>query len=234
MANLNLLPDYYVKERLRYRVDMIFVVLFAIVMAALIVVGKRTQRDLNEAAAEHERVVSRFSETGVDVKEFFALQGQYNKLKKDLAAYEEIRQRVSPSYVLAFITQVCPESVSLKKLRIRRPSSGDAPASSATASYLEITMDGISEDEESIGTLVAEIRQHPLTKDVIWPLSRPVTLGDQTFRTFEMSFVMRTDEAAVQAVREATSENHESASQEVNAEETEDSRRHEARQENLL
>jgi hypothetical protein len=244
MANLNLLPDYYVKERLRYRVDMICVVLFAIVMAALIVVGKRTERSLEQVHAEHEQIVGQFKETGTEVKDFFALQSNLNKLKKDLNAYEEMRQRVSPSYVLAVIGQVCPETVSLSELQIhRRVAEGKTTAanlpnqkpsaSSKAAPYLQISMDGVAEGEEAIGAFVRGIREHPLTKDVNWPMSRSQTIDGETFRVFNMSFVIRTDEQTVRAVRKAMMQDNEAASPESSSGDAAESHRDDEMQESV-
>lgn len=213
MSNLNLLPDYYVKERFRYRMDMICVVLFAIVMAALIVVGKRTERNLDEIQAEYEKVTSSFSAAGEFVQSYMMKQGQRDRLGKDLLAYERMRQPVAVSYILGEITAACPEDVALNFVDIQHIEADSMPgrnlpgqkARSVTIpAHISVDINGVAEDVESILEFVNVVRSHPLVPDVVWPGGTERTLPDGTVvREFKISFKVSLDKASVAAAREA-------------------------------
>jgi hypothetical protein len=216
MSNLNLLPDYYVKERFRYRVDMICVVLFAIVMAAMIVVGKRTEKDLNEVRAVHERVTSRFEEAREFVEVFFAKQGDRNALQKRLSSLQDLRQAVGASYVLSILTTSAPPEVSLSRVSIVEPApvrvnpqnlppakggKTGPPPPPRVPEYLEVAVNGRATDTAPLNVFVQAVIANPLTEKVSSPYSRLSSHEDETFYEFNFDFRVRTDRKTVNKVR---------------------------------
>ncbi|NBB94190.1 MAG: hypothetical protein GVY16_00425 [Planctomycetes bacterium] len=221
MSNLNLLPDYYVKERFRYRIDMICVVLFAIVMAAMIVVGKRTEKDLNEVRKVHERVTSRFEEARDFVEVFFSKQADRNALQKRLASLQDLRQAVGASYILSLLTTSAPSDVSLSRVSIAEPAAvrpnqnnlapgkggqTGPPPPPRVPEYMEVTVKGRATDTAPLNVFVQALIANALTDKVSSPYSRLNTHEDETFYEFNFNFRVLTDRKTVNEVRSRSRE----------------------------
>jgi hypothetical protein len=215
MANLNLLPDYYVKERFRYRIDMICVMLFAVVMAGVIIIGKRTEHGLDEVKRTHEKVDGQFDVAAGFVKEFFAKQHQQASLRRELVRLERLRQPLGPSYVLAMITEACPEDVSLRYVRILQPGpvtetnpnlpkgkgAKSKPPKAKIPEYLDVEIQGRAEAESMANAFEAELQSHILTAKVNMPVLDSVMLDGKMVYSFRMSFQVETNSASLKEMR---------------------------------
>lgn len=188
MSTMNLLPDYYVKRRLRNRFDLVCVVLFAIVMAVMIGTDKYSSRQNRIIQAENIKVNAKFTEAANFLKnDFFQLQGCKGAMLKNAQAVAEKEERIPRSYILAVITNACPESLSLSELLLttREPTKQKnkrgrvvkrvkTGAKSAEAQedkpkpppIIEVKLQGVAKTDSVVTGLYSVLKFHPLVKKV--------------------------------------------------------------------
>ncbi|MCD4823562.1 MAG: hypothetical protein K8S55_03075 [Phycisphaerae bacterium] len=119
MSELNLLPESYVKERMRYRIDLLCVLLFAVIMGGLIVIERTTRGKLETAKKEYVETNARYTKAVNKTKTYFQLQSKRDKLLKQVEAAATVTQRIPRSYLLAIITNArSTNMLNLTKLNI--------------------------------------------------------------------------------------------------------------------
>lgn len=119
MSKINLLPEEYVKQRLQYRVDMLCVLLFGMVMISIMTAEAISSRKVQQVQTTHARLDARYQEVATFVKEFFVLQRDKKDLFKEAAIIEEMTDRIPRSYLLAMITNNCPDDITLTMIDIQ-------------------------------------------------------------------------------------------------------------------
>ena len=183
MSTMNLLPDYYVKKRYRSRVDMVCVVLFAIIMMVIIGAEFLSNSQSVKFQSEYAEVNKEFTGTANFLKNnFFQLQGQKQAMLKEAKATAEKEDRVPRSYVLAVVTNACPENVSLSEIIlkttdpnkqtgkkiVKRVKSG-AKAEKEKPKLplvIEVNVRGEAQNDSDFITLFSALKSHPLIKKI--------------------------------------------------------------------
>jgi len=204
MNNLNLLPESYVKQRFRHHVDLLCVVLFAIVMAGVIVTEMVSRRRFHEVQHTHTQVNTKFSGAAGFVNGYFTLQGQRNRLLRKAEIASAMEERIPRSYLLAVVTNarcgtVCLTAMDVDACEVRpdgaegdmgrKGKKGKTHKSSRKKReqkktkketpkrpdvIITIKLQGISETDEDIADFVEILRKSPLLKEVKWRYAKEV------------------------------------------------------------
>ena len=118
MNDLNLLPESYVKQRLRHRLDLLCVVLFAVVMGSIIITEMISRRRFQQIWLIHTQVGAKFSGAANFVNNFFMLQGTRNRLLREAETASAMEEHIPRSYLLAVVTNARCGTVCLTSMNI--------------------------------------------------------------------------------------------------------------------
>jgi Tfp pilus assembly protein PilN len=118
MLNINFVPDDYIQTSESRRTNLLYLVLFAVVMAALVgsfMTIKIRQRALN---AKETTVNAKLAQTQEAIKQFEELQKKRKAMMKTALTTTELLEPVPRSVLLASLTNNLPRGVSLLRLNI--------------------------------------------------------------------------------------------------------------------
>jgi hypothetical protein len=157
MPNINFVPDDYVQSNESRRANLMCLVLFSVVMAALggsFVTIKIRQR---ACGAEESLVNAKMARMQESIKKFEELQTKRKEMMKTALTTAELIEPVPRSVLLASLTNTLPIGVSLVKLDVRQsePSKGGPRGKSSKSKYETAQA---KKSEESTGRLSAEER----------------------------------------------------------------------------
>lgn len=209
MSQMNLLPEYYVKQRVRYRIDMICVVLFGMIMAGILYVGYRSRVRLEEEQGTHEEVTARYSKAAETIGDFFQLQNTHKKLLEEAQTASGMEVRIPRSYLLAMLTKACPEGLSLEAIDIgmvrpkvkiepaaggrgRRPARPATPPKTTKESdaYTTINIQGIAKESQLVYDFSRALMANPLVKDSQESQVEGLEINGKRYQQFRMSVTL--------------------------------------------
>lgn len=211
---MNLLPEEYVKQRLQYRVDMLCVLLFGLVMVSIMTAEAISSRQIRNTQVTHASVSARFSEAADFMNNFFVLQSRKTELLKEAEVIAAMTDRVPRSFLLAMVVNHCPGEVTLEEVDVSERVIEDKPPaaekkrkiSSKAAKEAEekkkkeakppktrivIEMKGFCEDFSTIATLLQAWKVSPLVESVNITKTSEKRTATVTMREFEMTVVFR-------------------------------------------
>ncbi len=137
MSNINFVPDDYVQSNESRRANLMCLVLFSVVMAALggsFVTIKFRQRT---CSTEESLVNARMAKMQESIKKFEELQTKRKEMMKTALTTAELIEPVPRSVLLASLTNTLPPGVSLVKLNViqKEPSNTGARDRSTRSRY---------------------------------------------------------------------------------------------------
>lgn len=214
MSKMNLLPQEYVKQRLQYRVDMLCVLLFGLVMVTIMTAEAISSRKVHEVQMTHAKLDARYREVAQFVNDFFVLQTDKRKLFKDAAIIAEMTDRVPRSFLLAMITNNCPKEVTLTRIliveeTIREPVDEDARKKARRKSdtsdkekkeeikppkvQLRIELKGLTPNIDLVGVMMQKyhVLSNPLVEQSELKNTRKTKTSEGQVNEFEISIMLK-------------------------------------------
>ena len=149
MSNINFVPDDYVQSNESRRANLMCLILFSVVMAALggsFVTIKIRQR---ACSAEESLVSAKMTRMQESIQKFEELQTKRKEMMRTALTTAELLEAVPRSVVLASLTNSLPAGVSLVKLELIQKEPKKAPRSSASRSKYEAAQASAGSDSES-------------------------------------------------------------------------------------
>ncbi|HUT47088.1 MAG TPA: PilN domain-containing protein [Sedimentisphaerales bacterium] len=135
MVNINFVPDDYTQSNESRRTNLIYLVLFAVVMIALgssFVSIKIRQR---ACYASEELINARMTEIKEAIKKFEELQTKKREMMKTALTTAELLEPVPRSILLASLTNNLPVGVSLSEVKLVQKQSKQNPTVAKTSKY---------------------------------------------------------------------------------------------------
>jgi hypothetical protein len=135
MVNINFVPDDYAQSNESRRTNLIYLVLFAVVMAALgssFVSIKIRQR---ACRTSEELVNARMTEIQEAIKQFEELQTKKREMMKTALTTAELLEPVPRSILLASLTNNLPTGVSLSEVNMIQKQSKQSTSVAKTSKY---------------------------------------------------------------------------------------------------
>jgi len=148
MVNINFVPDDYIESTESRRTNLMYLVLFAVVMAALggsFMTIKFRQQALN---ARERLVNSKLTQAAEAIAQFERLQERRKKMMKTALTTAELLEPVPRSVLLASLTNNLPAGVSLVKLDLVQEEPKQVAGAVRTTKYQK-TQAGISSSEQA-------------------------------------------------------------------------------------
>lgn len=222
MGNINFVPDDYVQGNESRRTNLVYLVLFAVVMTALggsFVAIKLRQR----ACSANEKLVNaRMAEIQEIINQFEQLQAKRREMMKTALTTAELLEPVPRSVLLASMTNNLPSGVSLVQLNLVQKQSkqksattpttvgskyqaaqektataqsNDEPHSENPEKLLEthIGIEGTAPSDLQVAEYIERLSVSSLLDNVALVESKECKIEDNTFRQFKLTAMLRKD-----------------------------------------
>lgn len=210
MANINFVPDDYVQSNESRRANLMCLVLFSVVIAALggaCVMIRIRQR---ACRAEEALVNAKMTRMQKAIAQFEHLQAKRKEMMKTALTTAELIEPVPRSILLASLTNNLPAGTSLVKLDLvqKEPPKTAHPRSSGQTKYqaaqaqsgagseaplspeklLETSMDieGVAPSDLQVAAYIERLAQSALLTNVALVESKETIVDENTFRRFKL------------------------------------------------
>jgi Tfp pilus assembly protein PilN len=214
MLNINFVPDDYVQNSESRRTNLIYLVLFLLVMSVLcgsFVSIKLRQRAF---AAREEEVNRRIAEAKGSLQQFEELQAKRKEMIKAALLAAELLEPVQRSVLLASLTNNLPAGVSLLQLELiqKEPrtkhlvppvgskyqqaqdknSAGDQEVSQEKMLETHINIEGIAPSDLQVAAYIEQLDKSLLLDNVALVESRERKVEDEAlFRQFKLTAMLK-------------------------------------------
>ncbi|UCE98895.1 MAG: PilN domain-containing protein [Planctomycetota bacterium] len=213
MLNINFVPDDYIQSNESRRTNLMYLVLFVIVMAALggsFVTIKIRQQALN---SKEETLSAKMAKAKEAIKQFEELQTKRKVMIKAALTTAELLEPVPRSVLLASLTNNLPTGVSLlhlnfiqkepKRINQTRVTNNyqAAQAKNATAGQLKIPreklletyidIEGIAPTDLQVAAYIEQLSSSTLLDNVALVESIEYEVEDTKFRRFKLTTTLR-------------------------------------------
>lgn len=183
MNDMNLLPEWYVRERMRNRADMFCVVLFGIVMAILMVDEYLGRRKLRDSREKYSIVKAEFETASKETEIFRADKIKRTHLLEEVKQTASGQQYFTPLLLMDLLSRCAKGSVRFDSTRMTTKWQviGGAPKPGGTVSRgtasaakvkpvpvraVSVQLDGTVGKEEELSRLELQLRKTELFSDV--------------------------------------------------------------------
>ena len=214
MANINFVPDDYVKSGESHRTNLMYLVLLAVVMAALggsFSIIKVRQR---ACSANEKRVDTRVAQVQQAIQQFEELQAKHAVMMKIAITTTELLEPVPRSVLLASLTNNLPAGTSLLELSLIQKAPAQKSQGRASSKYeaaqagneavqpavsreksLETHMNirGMAPSDLQVAAYIERLTTSSLLSNVALVESREYKVKDNTFRQFRLTAMLKKD-----------------------------------------
>lgn len=218
MININFVPDDYAQSNESRRTNIIYLVLFLVLMIAL--GGSFASIKIRQRAcyASEELINSRMTEVKESINQFEELQAQKRDMMKTAITTMELLEPVPRSILLASLTNNLPSGVSLSKVDLIQKQSKQMPAAAKTSKFqsaqgqgskqanqsqngapenpekwLETYIDigGLAPSDLQVASYIEQLSNSSLLDNVALVESKEFKIDDNTLRQFKLSAMLR-------------------------------------------
>jgi Tfp pilus assembly protein PilN len=215
MPNINFVPDDYIQSNESRRANLMCLILFSVVMAALggsFVTIKIRQR---ACAAEESLVNARMVKMEESIKQFEDLQSKRQDMMRTALTTAELLEPIPRSVLLASLTNTLPPGVSLIKLDLTqkqarsgaqpekapkptkyqaaqgKPAVGlDAKSSPEKGVSIQMDIEGIAPSDLQVAAYIEHLGGSILLEDVALVESKEKKIEDTAFRQFKLTAML--------------------------------------------
>ncbi len=216
MANINFVPDDYVQSNESRRTNMMYLVLFAVVMTALI--GSFTTIKIRQRACgvKEKLVNTKMSQIQKTIKQFEELQAKRGAMMKTALTTADLIEPVPRSVLLASLTNNLPGGVSLLKLGLVQKEPRQIGQTAPTSKYqatqkrktavseenssreklleTHIDIEGIAPSDLQVASYIEHLSSSNLLENVALVESKEHKIEDSTtFRRFKLTAILSKD-----------------------------------------
>lgn len=135
MANINFVPDDYVQNTESSRTNLLYLVLFGVVMIALCGSFMTIKIRQRACGVKEQLVNTKMTKIQEAIKKFEELQTKRGEMMRTALTTSQLIEPVPRSVLLASLTNNLPQGVSLLKLGLLQKESGRSPQSAPTSKY---------------------------------------------------------------------------------------------------
>jgi len=216
MLNINFVPDDYIASSESRRTNLIYLVLLAVVMAALGGSFATIRIRQRAFAAKEELVNTKIAQVQQAIKRFEQLQEKRKEMMKAALTTAQLLEPVPRSVLLASLTNSLPPGASLLRLHMVQKESKSAtvgppaPANKYQAAQADkaptqqenskeklletrIDIDGMAPSDLQVAAYIERLSSTSLLQSVALVESKEHKVQDATFRQFKLTAMLRPD-----------------------------------------
>jgi len=215
MLNINFVPDDYIQNSESHRTNLMYLVLFSVVMAALgglFITIKVRQRALN---SKEKLVNAKMTQAQEAIKQFEELQAKRKVMMKTALTTTELLEPVPRSVLLASLTNDLPGGVSLLRLNLVQKELKKTSHAALTNKYMKvqaekaaaavarvspekllethIDIEGIAPSDRHVASYIGRLGSSNLLENVALAESKEHKTKDMTLRQFKLTAMLRKD-----------------------------------------
>lgn len=214
MSNINFVPDDYIQSNESRRANLMCLILFSVVMAALggsFVTIKIRQR---ACRAEESLVNAKMTRLEQSIKQFEDLQSRRQEMMRTALTTAELLEPVPRSVLLASLTNSLPAGVSLSKLDLMQKedksrgsqnkapvnkyqaaqakagAGSEAPASVEKGYSVQMDIEGIAPSDLQVAAYIEHLGNSILLENVALIESKEKKVEDIAFRQFKLTAML--------------------------------------------
>jgi Tfp pilus assembly protein PilN len=213
MANINFVPDDYIQSNESRRANLMCLILFSVVIAAL--AGSFVTIRIRQRAcmADEEMVNARMARMEESIKKFEEIQARRKEMMRTALTTAELIEPIPRSVVLASLTNNLPPGVSLVKLdliqsqerarntqertpRTRyqasqgRPAEPESRASAERMLETRMSIEGIAPSDLQVAAYIEYLGNSILLENVALIESKERKMQDTAFRQFKLTAML--------------------------------------------
>jgi Tfp pilus assembly protein PilN len=212
MLNVNFVPDDYIKSSESRRTNLMYLVLFALVMAGLggtFVTIKISQRTIAE---KEEYLSTKAAKAQQAIEQFESLQARRKVMLKTALTTAELLEPVPRSVLLASLTNNLPAGVSLLKLNVIQKEPKRTSHAVPTNKYKEVQVkrtveqakesqeklletymdiEGVATSDVQVAQYIKQLSSSSLLDNVALVESKEHKIEETTFRQFKLTAMLR-------------------------------------------
>jgi len=215
MANINFVPDDYVQSNESRRTNLMYLVLFAVVMIALCGSFMTIKIRQRACSIKEKLVTTKMAKIQETIKQFEELQAKRGAMMRTALTTAELLEPVPRSVLLASLTNNLPAGVSLLKLSLvqkePRQTSRAAPTSKYQAAQAKkaaspedkvsrekllethIDIEGMAPSDLQVAAYIERLSNSSLLDNVALVESKEHKIEDSTFRRFKLTAMLGKD-----------------------------------------
>ena len=212
MLNINFVPDDYIQNNETRRTNLMYLVLFAVVMAGLGGAFMTIKVRQHALAAKEKMVNEKLTKAKAAIKQFEELQEKRKAIMKTALTTAELHEPIPKSILIASLTNNLPSGVSLLKLsleqkEIKNISRGAPPTkfeqAKANQAAVEtthpqsvetlISLEGIAPSDLQVAAYIENLSGSALLSNVALVESKEKEVKDLIFRDFKLTAKLRDD-----------------------------------------
>jgi len=225
MSTINLLPKEYLRRRAHRRANVLFLILFAIVMAGVIGAETASQRKVQHTLEVRDHVDTAYTAAARLIKQLQQLQSQRQTMLRKAELTASLLERVPRSYLLAMIANALPENTSLVEFELEtlhetakfEKTSRDAKGTKRKGSKLTTTprkdlhkpppttvimkVTGLAGTDVEVARLIANLARNPLIASVDLVYSEEKLIGKIPVRKFQLKLELKPNADVLGVVR---------------------------------
>lgn len=135
MANINFVPEDYVQNNVSRKTNIIFLLLFAVVMIALFISFTTIKIRQRACVIKEKMVNTKMSEIKDAIQRFEELQAKRGEMMRTALTTSQLIEPVPRSVLLASLTNNLPQGVSLIKLAVIQKENRQNTQAASTSKY---------------------------------------------------------------------------------------------------
>ncbi|MBC8468087.1 MAG: PilN domain-containing protein [Planctomycetes bacterium] len=214
MANINFVPDDYVQNTESSRTNLLYFVLFGVVMIALCGSFMTIKIRQRACGVKEQLVNTKMTKIQEAIKKFEELQTKRGEMMRTALTTSQLIEPVPRSVLLASLTNNLPQGVSLLKLGLLQKESGRSLQSAPTSKYqskqgqkdaanaqqisqeslldTHIDIEGVAPSDLQVAEYIGRLGNSSLLDNVALVESKEHEVKDSnTFRRFKLTAMLK-------------------------------------------
>ena len=213
MANINFVPDDYVQNTESSRTNLLYIVLFGVVMIALSGLFMTIKIRQRACGVREQLVNTKMTKIQEAIKKFEELQTKRGEMMRTALTTSQLIEPVPRSVLLASLTNNLPQGVSLLKLGLLQKESGRSLQSAPTSKYqskqakkaanaaqvsreslleTHIDIEGVAPSDLQVAEYIGRMSNSSLLDNVALVESKEHEVEDGTmFRRFKLTAMLK-------------------------------------------
>ena len=213
MANINFVPDDYVQNNESSRTNLLYLVLFGVVMIALCGSFMTIKIRQRACGVKEKLVNTKMTKIQEAIKKFEELQTKRGEMMRTALTTSQLIEPVPRSVLLASLTNNLPQGVSLLKLGLLQKESGRSLQSAPTSKYqskqakkaanaaqvsreslleTHIDIEGVAPSDLQVAEYIGRMSNSSLLDNVALVESKEHEVEDGTmFRRFKLTAMLK-------------------------------------------
>ncbi len=210
MAKINFVPTDYIQQRESGKVNLIYLLLFGLLMGAIAVTFSAIKMRQRVVSSELAHIEAKMAQAGTQIARLEELKIKTDTMVKQMAVIAELLEPVPRSIILASLTNSLPRGVSLLELKLKENEIKAGTATTAGASQYQkaaaqakqqnaatalpqrpqtetiIEIRGIAPSDIEVAKYIARLNVDVLMDNVALIQSKEHTIDESQFREFKL------------------------------------------------